>query len=49
MDMKNCPINPSGFQWFDLTKDDTDYILDQSIKAEKKLNYLLMRLNKNLI
>ena len=33
-----CPINPSGFQWFDLTKDDKDYILDQSIKAEKKIN-----------
>ena len=32
-----CPINPSGFQWFDLTKDDTNYILDQSIKAEEKI------------
>ena len=32
-----CPINPSGFQWFDLTKDDPNYILEQSIKAEKKL------------
>ena len=34
---ETCPINPSGFQWFDLTKDDSDYILDQSIKAEYKL------------
>ena len=33
-----CPINPSGFQWFDLTKDDPNYILEQSIRAEKKLN-----------
>ena len=32
-----CPINPSGFKWFDLTKDDPIYILEQSIKAEKKL------------
>ena len=32
-----CPINPSGFQWFDLTKDDPNYILEQSIKAEKIL------------
>ena len=32
-----CAINPSGFQWFDLTKDDSDYILDQSNKAEKKI------------
>ena len=34
---ETCPINPSGFQWFDLTKDDTDYIIDQSIKAEEKI------------
>jgi len=35
---ETCPINPSGFQWFDLTKNDKDYILDQSIKAEEKIN-----------
>ena len=33
-----CAINPSGYQWFDLTNDDPYYILDESIKAEKKLN-----------
>ena len=33
-----CSINPSGFQWFDLTKDDSDYILEKSIIAENKLN-----------
>ena len=32
-----CAINPSGFQWFDLSKDDPDYILKESTKAEKKL------------
>ena len=32
-----CPINPIGFQWFDLTKDDPQYILEQSKKAERKL------------
>ena len=32
-----CPINPSGFQWFDLTKDDTKYVLEQSLIAEIKL------------
>ncbi|MBD1173682.1 serine esterase, partial [Pelagibacterales bacterium SAG-MED03] len=36
-----CPINPSGFQWFDLTKDDTNYILDQSIKAEEKIKIFI--------
>ena len=33
-----CPINPSGFQWFDLTKDDPNYILEESLKAEEKLD-----------
>ena len=33
-----CSINPSGFQWFDLTKDDPKHILEQSIIAENKLN-----------
>ena len=32
-----CPINPSGLQWFDLTKDDPEYILEQSINAENKI------------
>ena len=35
---ESCPINPTGFQWFDLTKEDPAYILEQSKKAEKKLN-----------
>ena len=35
---ETCPINPSGFQWFDLSNDDPNYILKESIKAEKKLN-----------
>ena len=34
---ETCPINPTGFQWFDLSKDDPDYILKESIKAEKKI------------
>ena len=34
---ETCAINPSGFQWFDLTKDDPDYILYQSNKDEKKI------------
>ena len=35
---EKCSINPTGFQWFDLTKEDPIYILEQSIKAENKLN-----------
>ena len=34
---EKCPINPSGFQWFDLTKDDPEYIIEQSKKAENIL------------
>jgi len=33
-----CSINPSGFQWFDLSKDDSKYILEQSLIAEKKIH-----------
>ena len=36
-----CVINPSGYQWFDLTKDDPNYILTESFKAEKKINKFL--------
>ena len=38
---ETCSINPSGFQWFDLTKDDPKYIIEQSIKAENKLNQFI--------
>ena len=36
-----CQINPSGFQWFDLTNDDEQYILEQSRKAEQKLKQFI--------
>ena len=32
-----CAINPNGFQWFDLTKEDPEYILKESQKAESKI------------
>ena len=32
-----CKINPSGFQWFDLTTEDERYVLSESNKAENKL------------
>jgi len=34
---EKCPINPTGYQWFDLTNDDPQYILEQSKKGERKL------------
>ena len=41
-----CPINPSGYQWFDLSKDDQKYILEQSIKSEIKLNKFIAEIKK---
>ena len=35
---EKCKINPSGYQWFDLSRDDPKYILNESKKAETKLN-----------
>ena len=32
-----CPINPLGFQWFDLTNDDPVHILEETKKAEDRL------------
>ena len=34
---ERCAINPSGYQWFDLSKDDPKYTLEESKKAEKKI------------
>jgi|TARA_B110000305_G_scaffold105398_1_gene118563 phospholipase/carboxylesterase len=34
---EKCAINPTGYQWFDLTRDDPEYILEQSKKAELKI------------
>ena len=38
---EKCAINPSGYQWFDLTRDDPEYILEQSKKAEIKLKQFI--------
>ena len=38
---QHCTINPSGFQWFDLSRDDKKYILEESIKAEEKINVFI--------
>ena len=32
---EKCSINQSGFQWFDLSKDDPKYIIEQSLNAEQ--------------
>tara|TARA_B100000579_G_scaffold425245_1_gene430710 strand:+ start:253 stop:909 length:657 start_codon:yes stop_codon:yes gene_type:complete len=51
-----CEINPSGYQWFDLSRDDEEYILKKSIDAESIINKFIEEvkkrynlLNKNII
>ena len=31
---EKCEINPLGYQWFDLSVDDEEYILNKSLNAE---------------
>ena len=43
---ETCSVNPNGFQWFDLTKEDPQYILEQSIKAEQKIHQFVDEIKK---
>jgi len=43
---EKCEISPSGHQWFDLTRDDPEYILEQSKKAEIKLHQFIEEIKK---
>ena len=43
---EKCPINPTGYQWFDLTKEDSKYILEESIKAEKIIKKFIDEIKK---
>ena len=35
---EKCDLNPNGYQWFDLSNDNPDYILEESLKSEKVIN-----------
>ena len=41
-----CSINPNGYQWFDLSTEDENYILDQSLKGERILNEFVSEIKK---
>ena len=43
---ERCSINPNGFQWFDLSKEDPEYILDESIKGEQIINKFIDEVKK---
>ncbi len=45
---EKCLINPNGYQWFDLSNDDPEYILNESLKAEKILNNYIKIIKKEL-
>ena len=41
---EKCEINPAGFQWFDLTKDNPEYTLEQVKKAEIRLKQFIQEI-----
>ena len=41
-----CPINPVGYQWFDLSKENPEYILTEVKKAENILNKFINEIKK---
>ena len=43
-----CSINPQGYQWFDLTVEKEEVILEKSLAAEEKLNIFLDQVLNNL-
>ena len=44
---EKCSINPNGYQWFDSSNDDPNYILEESKKSEKKINKFIKEVKKN--
>ena len=44
---EKCSINPNGYQWFDLSNDDPNYILEESKKSEKIINEFIKEVKKN--
>jgi len=38
---EKCEVNPIGYQWFDLTSDNSNYIIEQSKKSEIKLKQFI--------
>ena len=43
-----CAVNPQGYQWFDLTNEKEEVILEKSLAAEVKLNVFLDQIFDNL-
>ena len=43
-----CSINPQGYQWYDLTSEKEEIILEKSLVAEEELNKFLDQVFNNL-
>ncbi len=43
---EKCNINPNGYQWFDLSNDNRNYILEESLKSEKVINKFISEVKK---
>ena len=43
-----CSVNPQGYQWFDLTSEKKEIILEKSLVAEEKLSIFLDQVLNNL-
>ena len=43
---RGVPSHPNGYQWFDLSNDDSSYILNESLKAEKKIKIYIEEVKK---
>ena len=43
-----CAVNPQGYQWFDLTSEKEEIILEKSLIAEEKLSKFLDQVFDNL-
>ena len=43
-----CAVNPQGYQWFDLTSEKEEVILEKSLIAEEKINTFLDQVFDNL-
>jgi len=43
-----CSVNPQGYQWFDLSTEKEEIILEKSLEAEEKLSLFLNQVFDNL-
>ena len=45
--LEKCSVNPSGYQWFDLSNENEKFILEMSLIAEDKIKQYIDEIKKN--